>query len=275
MSIKVLVFGMTDNPGGMESCVMNYYRNIDWSDVQFDFLCNWENMVYADEVTAKGSKIYTIPQKSKDYKAYKKALDDFFKAHKGEYDVFWYNTCTLTNIDYLVYAKKYGIKKTVSVCAGGRERYESVWKALQTLKSLESEQEQKTDYVLIHDGARPFLNQEMLERLCACVKEEKACVFGMPVKDTIKLTDENGKIRESPRRDLVWQAQTPQAFAAELLFPAFEKLMQHSTEGITDDAMVVEQEMGIASVMVKGGYENIKITTPEDLLVAESFLAEK
>jgi len=56
---------------------------------------------------------------------------------------------------------------------------------------------------------------------------------------------------------------------------SFEKLMQHSTEGITDDAMVVEQEMGIASVMVKGGYENIKITTPEDLLVAESFLAEK
>ena len=78
--------------------------------------------------------------------------------------------------------EKYGIKKTVSVCAGGRERYESVWKALQTLKSLESEQEQKTDYVLIHDGARPFLNQEMLERLCACVKEEKACVLGMPVK---------------------------------------------------------------------------------------------
>ena len=106
-------------------------------------------------------------------------------------------------------------------------------------------------------------------------QKEKACVLGMPVKDTIKLTDENGKIRESPRRDLVWQAQTPQAFAAELLFPAFEKLMQHSTEGITDDAMVVEQEMGIASVMVKGGYENIKITTPEDLLVAESFLAEK
>ena len=90
--------------------------------------------------------------------------------------------------------EKYGIKKTVSVCAGGRERYESVWKALQTLKSLESEQEQKTDYVLIHDGARPFLNQEMLERLCACVKEEKACVLGMPVKDTIKLSDENGKI---------------------------------------------------------------------------------
>ena len=81
--------------------------------------------------------------------------------------------------------EKYGIKKTVSVCAGGRERYESVWKALQTLKSLESEQEQKTDYVLIHDGARPFLNQEMLERLCACVKEEKACVLGMPDRKSV------------------------------------------------------------------------------------------
>ena len=65
--------------------------------------------------------------------------------------------------------EKYGIKKTVSVCAGGRERYESVWKALQTLKSLESEQDQKTDYVLIHDGARPFLNQEMLERLLSLI----------------------------------------------------------------------------------------------------------
>ena len=103
----------------------------------------------------------------------------------------------------------------------------------------------------------------------------KAISMGEPDGLCKLITDENGKIRESPRRDLVWQAQTPQAFAAELLFPAFEKLMQHSTEGITDDAMVVEQEMGIASVMVKGGYENIKITTPEDLLVAESFLAEK
>ena len=65
MSKKVLVFGMTDNPGGMESCVMNYYRNIDLDKVQFDFLCNWEQMVYADEVMKNGSKIYTIPRESK------------------------------------------------------------------------------------------------------------------------------------------------------------------------------------------------------------------
>ena len=77
MCINVLVFGMTDNPGGMESCVMNY-RNIDMKEVHFDFLCNWEHMVYADEVMADGSRIYTIPKRSDDYKAYKEKMDEFW-----------------------------------------------------------------------------------------------------------------------------------------------------------------------------------------------------
>lgn len=111
--INVLVFGMTDNPGGMESCIMNYYRNLDIRDVHFDFLCNWDNMVYADEVEANGSKIYTICKKSEDYKKYKEQLKSFFREHAKDYDVFWYNTCTLTNIDYLIYSKKYGIKKRI------------------------------------------------------------------------------------------------------------------------------------------------------------------
>ena len=157
--------------------------------------------------------------------------------------------------------QKYGIKENCfRICAGGRERYESIWKALQTLKSLESEQDQKTDYVLIHDGARPFLNQEMLERLCAYVKEEKPVSLARRSRDTIKLYDEKRKNPGKAREEISYgRHQTLQAFAAELLFPAFENRVQHSTEGITDDAMVVEQEMGIASVMVKGGYENIKI----------------
>lgn len=113
MAIKVLVFGMTDNPGGMESCIMNYFRNIDSEVVHFDFLCNWEKMVYKDEVLNKGSRIYTIPQKSNDYKAYKKAMNAFFEKYAKDYDVIWYNTCTLTNIDYLIYAKKYGIRKRI------------------------------------------------------------------------------------------------------------------------------------------------------------------
>ena len=110
---KVLVFGMTDNPGGMESCIMNYYRHVDKNKIHFDFLCNWESMVCEKEVKANGSKVYTIPQKSRNYKAYKRAMDTFFSEHADEYDVFWYNTCTLTNIDYLIYAKRYGIKKRI------------------------------------------------------------------------------------------------------------------------------------------------------------------
>ena len=110
---KVLVFGMTDNPGGMESCIMNYYRHVDKNKIHFDFLCNWESMVCEKEVKANGSKVYTIPQKSRNYKAYKRAMNTFFSEHADEYDFFWYNTCTLTNIDYLIYAKRYGIKKRI------------------------------------------------------------------------------------------------------------------------------------------------------------------
>jgi len=110
---RVLVFGMTDNPGGMESCIMNYYRHVDKNKIHFDFLCNWESMVCEKEVKANGSKVYTIPQKSRNYKAYKRAMNTFFSEHADEYDVFWYNTCTLTNIDYLIYAKRYGIKKRI------------------------------------------------------------------------------------------------------------------------------------------------------------------
>ena len=106
---KVLVFGMTDNPGGMESCIMNYYRHVDKNKIHFD----WESMVCEKEVKANGSKVYTIPQKSRNYKAYKRAMNTFFSEHADEYDVFWYNTCTLTNIDYLIYAKRYGIKKRI------------------------------------------------------------------------------------------------------------------------------------------------------------------
>ena len=154
--------------------------------------------------------------------------------------------------------EKYGIKKTVSVCAGGRERYESVWKALQTLKSLESEQDQKTDYVLIHDGARPFLNQEMLERLCACVKEEKACVLGMPVKDTIKQADENGAILGTPPRDSLFIAQTPQIFESTLYRAAMENALALG-ESFTEDCQLVEK-LGHRVYLSRGSYLNLLCT---------------
>lgn len=178
----------------------------------------------------------------------------------------------ITGEDHIDYCKKeicekYGIKKVSAVAPGGKERYESVWKALCILK-----ERGQSGYVMIHDGARPFLTEDILERVYRQVQTYKACVVGMPVKDTIKLIDKAGQITESPDRSFVWQAQTPQAFAIPLIIEAFEKQMKEDCSYITDDAMVVERQMGVPVYMVEGSYRNIKITTPEDLMIAQALL---
>ena len=178
----------------------------------------------------------------------------------------------ITGEDHIDYCKKeicekYGIKKVSAVVPGGKERYESVWKALCILK-----ERGQAGYVMIHDGARPFLTEDILERVYRQVQTYKACVVGMPVKDTIKLIDKAGQITESPDRSFVWQAQTPQAFAMPLIIEAFEKQMKEDCSHITDDAMVVERQMGVPVYMVEGSYRNIKITTPEDLMIAQALL---
>ncbi len=160
-----------------------------------------------------------------------------------------------------------GFAKVLAVCAGGKERYESVWRALEAMKRAGRED----GYVFIHDAARPFVTQDILYRAYEGARRWKACVVGMPVKDTIKLVNEDGEIAASPARQLVWQAQTPQVFWAPLLRSAFEKQMGEDCSGITDDAMVVERQTGVRAHMVRGSYENIKITTPEDLEVAALF----
>lgn len=110
---KVLVFGITENPGGVESVVMNYYRNINRENIQFDFLCNTEVVAYEDEILKLGGKIYRITARSKDRNKYKSDMEKFFKEHSNEYSSIWVNVCSLANIDYLKYAKKYGIKKRI------------------------------------------------------------------------------------------------------------------------------------------------------------------
>lgn len=110
---KVLVFGMTDKPGGMESVIMNYYRNIDRNKIQFDFLCNTEIVAYEKEIEKLGGKIYRITARSKNGKKYYSDMNIFFKEHSSEYETIWLNTCSLANIDYLKYAKKFGIKKRI------------------------------------------------------------------------------------------------------------------------------------------------------------------
>ncbi len=111
--IKVLVFGITDNPGGVESVIMNYYRNIDREKVQFDFLCNTEIVAYEEEIKKLGGKIYRVTARSKDIKKYKEDMKNFFSNHAKEYACIWVNICSLANIDYLKYAKKYGIKRRI------------------------------------------------------------------------------------------------------------------------------------------------------------------
>ena len=160
--------------------------------------------------------------------------------------------------------EKYGFTKVCKVTAGGKERYESVYAGLLCC--------QDTDYVYIHDGARPFVTEEMIQRGYEAVKRTNACVMGMPSKDTVKLADPSGYIKETPDRKIVWNIQTPQIFSYDLIRGAYESIRKKDMSNVTDDAMVVEQETGTKILLVEGSYQNIKITTPEDLAVAEAFL---
>lgn len=111
---RVLVFGMTENPGGVESFLINYYRKIDRKNIQFDFLCNsYEPIAYEDEVLALGAHTFHFPARSSQPYEYRKKLSKFFKEHAREYQVIWVNVCSLANIDYLKLARKYGIPKRI------------------------------------------------------------------------------------------------------------------------------------------------------------------
>lgn len=175
----------------------------------------------------------------------------------------------VTGEDMISYCKseiveKYGFTKVCKVTAGGKERYDSVYAGLLCC--------QDTDYVYIHDGARPFVTEEMIQRGYEAVKRTNACVMGMPSKDTVKLADPSGYIKETPDRKIVWNIQTPQIFSYDLIRGAYESIRKKDMSNVTDDAMVVEQETGTKILLVEGSYQNIKITTPEDLAVAEGFL---
>lgn len=158
----------------------------------------------------------------------------------------------------------YGITKVSRITAGGAERYHSVWNGLQAADH--------DGYVFIHDGARPFVDDEMIKRAYKCVEQYKACAAGMPVKDTIKIVDENGFVKETPDRNTLWMIQTPQVFDASLIKEAYSRLMQKKDSGVTDDAMVVEQMLRLPVKLFQGSYENIKITTPGDLEIGEGLL---
>ena len=160
--------------------------------------------------------------------------------------------------------EKYGFTKVVSVVAGGKERYDSVYAGLCACCDCE--------YVLIHDGARPFITEEILKRGLDKAGETGACVIGMPSKDTVKLADDQGFVGSTPDRKSVWMIQTPQTFSYALIYEAYEEMLKTEDAAITDDAMVLERTKGKKSKLIEGSYRNIKITTPEDLLIANVYL---
>ncbi len=160
--------------------------------------------------------------------------------------------------------ERYGLSKICAVVPGGSERYLSVQAGLCALKGV--------DYVLIHDGARPCIDQELLRRVMDAVPQDEACVVGMPVKDTIKVASEQLWTQETPDRRRLWQVQTPQAFSYALIRSAYDRVVASGAQAVTDDTQVLELAYGRQSRLIEGSYRNMKVTTPEDLEIVKLFL---
>lgn len=173
-----------------------------------------------------------------------------------------------------------GFSRVRAIVAGGQERYESVLKGLQAIEKRAGREELLPEVVMVHDGARPFLTEELLERCFQGALEYGACTAAVPSKDTVTVSDEEGFERETPDRKYVWNVQTPQAFRQEILFPAFRKMAEvlHRTKGrerlswVTDDVSVARCYAGAKIRLVQGDYRNIKVTTAEDLEMVRRLL---
>lgn len=157
------------------------------------------------------------------------------------------------------------ISKVHSIVAGGTDRQESVYNGLKEVNPQSS-------IVLIHDGARPFVDEATIENCIGGAMDFGAVCAAVPVKDTIKTSDGQGFIETTPDRDTLWAVQTPQAFKLPLILKAHEKALEDCFRG-TDDAVLVER-LGEKVKLVMGSYNNIKITTQEDLVFAEAIADE-
>ncbi len=204
--------------------------------------------------------------------------------------------------------EKYGLTKVVGIVEGGAERYDSVLCGLRAAGgdglchgdgSYGTYEDILTDfsdaaipagisgYVFIHDGARPFIDNEILKRAYETVKKYGTAIVAVPSKDTVKIVDSEGITIDTPDRRAVWLMQTPQVFAYEPILEAYEKMDEYKKSEsagphdkdksgvmITDDAMVMEHFGSLPVHVSEGSYRNIKITTPEDMLIAEAFVSK-
>lgn len=162
--------------------------------------------------------------------------------------------------------QEYGWKKIRSIIAGGKERQDSVWNGLQEVAA-------DAEIVLIHDGVRPFVTEDILNLSMETAMEMGGCVAGVPAKDTIKVCNSENIAVDTPDRSTLWQIQTPQTFRRELIMKAYMQAKEDGFVG-TDDASLAEYS-GYPVKVIMGSYRNIKITTKEDLLIGEAFLKEE
>lgn len=162
--------------------------------------------------------------------------------------------------------EQYQITKVKTLVVGGKERQDSVMHGLQKISKDAS-------VVLVHDGVRPFVTPDMIREAVVLAKKGECITVGVPLKDTIKEVDDNKIVLRTLERGRLWAIQTPQAFPVKILRRAYEESSRQKMYG-TDDATLVERTGGTVRVIM-GSYENIKITTPEDLIVAEEILKRR
>jgi len=162
---------------------------------------------------------------------------------------------------------KYEQSKVLKVIAGGERRQDSVRKGLEAVGDL-------CKWVIIHDGVRPLVTTELIEKVIKAAKRFRAAITGLPVKETVKELDDQGMVLQSVQRSNLWLTQTPQIFQYEDLMRAHQKALDNGWEEATDDAFLVEK-MGIPVRIIKGEENNIKITTPQDLDIARFLISKK
>lgn len=168
------------------------------------------------------------------------------------------------NADDKFRLKNFRFPKIIKVVAGGRERQDSVYNGLKALPK-------EAELVVIHDGARPFVTATIIEASIRKARKTGAAVVGVPVKDTLKRVRTKSLVNQTIDREKLWAAQTPQVFKRDIIMRAYQRF---GKQRVTDDAMLVEK-MGKPAAMVMGSYLNLKVTTPEDLVLAGAVLREK
>ncbi len=171
--------------------------------------------------------------------------------------------CGKGDEDYIKteFVEKYSLKKVCAVVTGGAERYNSVYNGLAACEGA--------DYVLIHDGARPYVTKEIIKRNMEEVAKFKAVVTAVKATDTVKIADDEGFVVSTPERKNVYFMQTPQTFEYKLAFDSYSSYIKSLENGsdikATDDAQVVEMFSDTKVKLIEGDYSNIKITVPKDL----------